>query len=225
MPRGRIGSAHWRSTLDADGIAWLTLDQAPRQLRQLAVARSHGGARRAASPSSSGRRRAALVDRVREASGFIAGADIKEFVAVRTPEQALPLRCAAARRCSTARAHCPARRSPRSTAIALGGGLELALACATACCVDDPKTTLGLPEVQLGIHPGFGGTVRAVRLIGVTAAMDLMLTDATIRPDKALALGLVDRLVPARRTATPRPARWRSTRRQRASAPLRAAAV
>jgi 3-hydroxyacyl-CoA dehydrogenase/enoyl-CoA hydratase/3-hydroxybutyryl-CoA epimerase len=77
----------------------------------------------------------------------------------------------------------------------LGGGLELALACRYRVCVDDPKATLGLPEVMLGIHPGFGGTVRAVRLVGVTAAMDMMLTGRNHRPDKALKLGLVDRVV------------------------------
>ena len=78
----------------------------------------------------------------------------------------------------------------------LGGGLELALACRYRVCVDDPQAVLGLPEVMLGIHPGFGGTVRSVRLIGVTAAMDLMLTGRNLRPDKALHLGLVDRVVP-----------------------------
>jgi len=56
--------------------------------------------------------------------------------------------------------------------------------------------TLGFPEVQLGVHPGFGGTVRAVHLAGPVAAMDLMLTGRTIRPQQALAMGLVDRLAP-----------------------------
>ena len=56
--------------------------------------------------------------------------------------------------------------------------------------------TLGFPEVQLGVHPGLGGTVRAVQLAGPIAAMDLMLTGRLIRPKKALELGLVDRLVP-----------------------------
>jgi len=62
--------------------------------------------------------------------------------------------------------------------------------------VDDPSVTLGFPEVQLGVHPGFGGTVRAVHLAGPVAAMDLMLTGRTIRPQQALAMGLVDRLAP-----------------------------
>ena len=59
---------------------------------------------------------------------------------------------------------------------ALGGGLEVALACRYRVVADDPSMTLGFPEVQLGVHPGFGGTVRAVQLAGPIAAMDLMLT-------------------------------------------------
>src|SRR4029453_980751 len=104
----------------------------------------------------------------------------------------------------------------------LGGGLELALACRYRVCVDNPKTVLGFPEVMLGIHPGFGGTVRSVRLIGVTAAMDLMLTGRNVRPDKALRLGLVDRPPPraelsaaARALALDPPAPHRASLRER----------
>jgi 3-hydroxyacyl-CoA dehydrogenase/enoyl-CoA hydratase/3-hydroxybutyryl-CoA epimerase len=79
---------------------------------------------------------------------------------------------------------------------ALGGGLELALACRYRVAANDAKLSLGLPEVQLGIHPGFGGTVRTVRLVGVRVAMDLMLTGRAYRADQALRVGLVDRLVP-----------------------------
>ena len=63
--------------------------------------------------------------------------------------------------------------------------------------MSDGRLTLGLPEVQLGIHPGFGGTVRSVQLVGVRAAMDMMLTGKNIRGDRALKMGLVDRLAPA----------------------------
>jgi 3-hydroxyacyl-CoA dehydrogenase/enoyl-CoA hydratase/3-hydroxybutyryl-CoA epimerase len=79
---------------------------------------------------------------------------------------------------------------------ALGGGLELTLACDYRVGADDGKLNLGLPEVQLGVHPGFGGTVRAPQLIGAAAALDLMLTGKSLRAAEALALGLVDRLVP-----------------------------
>src|ERR1019366_3103112 len=78
---------------------------------------------------------------------------------------------------------------------ALGGGLELVLACRYRIAVGDARLALGLPEVLLGVHPGFGGTVRSVRLLGVRPAMSLMLTGRSVRADQALKLGLVDRLV------------------------------
>ncbi len=96
---------------------------------------------------------------------------------------------------------------------ALGGGLELALAChlpgrrrrCQAC-------RLGLPEVQLGIHPGFGGTVRAVRLIGVRPALELMLKGKPFKGARALEVGLLDQLVPPGRAGRGREARCSSRR-------------
>ncbi|QRN94677.1 fatty acid oxidation complex subunit alpha FadJ [Archangium violaceum] len=79
----------------------------------------------------------------------------------------------------------------------LGGGLEWALACDYRIATDSPKTTLGLPEVQLGLIPGAGGTQRLPALIGVQAALDLILTGKNVKPSKAKKLGLVDEVVPA----------------------------
>jgi len=78
----------------------------------------------------------------------------------------------------------------------LGGGLEWALACDYRIATDSPKTTLGLPEVQLGLLPGAGGTQRLPALIGVQAALDLILTGKNVKPAKAKKLGLVDEVVP-----------------------------
>jgi 3-hydroxyacyl-CoA dehydrogenase/enoyl-CoA hydratase/3-hydroxybutyryl-CoA epimerase len=78
----------------------------------------------------------------------------------------------------------------------LGGGLELALACHQRVCSDSPKTMLGVPEVQLGLLPGGGGTQRLPRLIGITAALDMMLTGKQLRPKQALKTGLVNDVVP-----------------------------
>lgn len=78
----------------------------------------------------------------------------------------------------------------------LGGGLELALACHGRVCSDDDKTRLGLPEVQLGLLPGSGGTQRLPRLIGVSSALDMILTGKQLRPRQALKVGLVDEVVP-----------------------------
>jgi 3-hydroxyacyl-CoA dehydrogenase/enoyl-CoA hydratase/3-hydroxybutyryl-CoA epimerase len=80
----------------------------------------------------------------------------------------------------------------------LGGGLELALACRYRVAEDHRRTKLGLPEVKLGIHPGFGGTVRLPRLIGAPKAMELMLTGRTIDVRKAKKIGLIDYAVPSR---------------------------
>ncbi|MFC3396245.1 fatty acid oxidation complex subunit alpha FadJ [Brenneria rubrifaciens] len=78
----------------------------------------------------------------------------------------------------------------------LGGGLELALACDYRVCSLDEKTELGLPEVQLGLLPGSGGTQRLPRLIGVNKALDMMLTGRRVRASQALSMGLVDDAVP-----------------------------
>ncbi|WOT04027.1 fatty acid oxidation complex subunit alpha FadJ [Shewanella youngdeokensis] len=79
----------------------------------------------------------------------------------------------------------------------LGGGLELALACHQRVCSLDSKTMMGVPEVQLGLLPGGGGTQRLPRLVGITTALDLMLTGKQVRPKQALKMGLVDDIVPA----------------------------
>ncbi|GAB3032310.1 fatty acid oxidation complex subunit alpha FadJ [Bowmanella dokdonensis] len=79
---------------------------------------------------------------------------------------------------------------------ALGGGLELALCCHYRVCSLDDKTVLGLPEVQLGLLPGSGGTQRLPRLIGIQKAMTMMLTGKQLRPKQALRDGLVDDAVP-----------------------------
>jgi 3-hydroxyacyl-CoA dehydrogenase/enoyl-CoA hydratase/3-hydroxybutyryl-CoA epimerase len=78
----------------------------------------------------------------------------------------------------------------------LGGGLELALACDYRVCSDDNKTKLGLPEVQLGLLPGSGGTQRLPRLIGLLPSLDIILTGKQLRPKKALKLGVVNASVP-----------------------------
>jgi len=78
---------------------------------------------------------------------------------------------------------------------ALGGGLEWALWCDYRICTDNPKTKLGLPEVKLGLLPGFGGTQNLPALVGVQNAMDMMLTGKDIRPNKAKKMGLVDLVV------------------------------
>lgn len=126
---------------------------------------------------------------------FIAGADIHIIEAVETEEQAERL-------CGLGHAimdRIAGSHKPFVVAIngvALGGGCELALACQARIASDDPKTALGLPEVQLGVLPGFGGSQRLPRLIGIAPALDMMLTGRHIKAGKAKRLGLVDEVVP-----------------------------
>src|SRR5260221_6739606 len=187
-------STAWRLDREADGIACLTLDRPGTSANSLsrAVLLELGELLRSlnADPPRG------FIVRSGRASGFIAGADVRDFTQFRSEADALETIGNGQR----VFAQLEALPCPTVAAIqgfALGGGLELALACRYRVAVGDARLSLGLPEVQLGIHPGFGGTVRAVRLLGVRAAMELMLTGKPLRADRALAVGLVDRLVSA----------------------------
>lgn len=187
------GGRHWTLEQDAGHVAWLVFD------KQGATANSLG---RAAMEELDARlaELALLAPRglviASAKSGFIAGADVSEFAQVASPEEAVPF-IRAAHAVLDRLERLPFPTVAAINGYCLGGGLELAMACRHRVCIDDPKTVLGLPEVMLGIHPGFGGTVRAVRLVGVTAAMDMMLTGRNLRPGQALRIGLLDRVVPA----------------------------
>jgi 3-hydroxyacyl-CoA dehydrogenase/enoyl-CoA hydratase/3-hydroxybutyryl-CoA epimerase len=134
-------------------------------------------------------------------SGFIAGADIKEFVKIRTPAEGYLL-VRAAQSVLQELEDLPFPSVAALRGFALGGGLELALACTYRIGADDPALSLGLPEVMLGIHPGFGGTVRSVRTVGVRAALELMLKGRPFRAQRALSVGLLDGLVPPNELVT-----------------------
>lgn len=125
---------------------------------------------------------------------FVAGASVDFLSTLTTVETAV----AAVRQFHASLERLEASSKPVVAAIhgaCLGGGLEWALACDYRLATDSPKTALGLPEVQLGLIPGAGGTQRLPRLIGVQAALDLILTGKRLKPKKALKLGLVDELV------------------------------
>jgi 3-hydroxyacyl-CoA dehydrogenase / enoyl-CoA hydratase / 3-hydroxybutyryl-CoA epimerase len=92
---------------------------------------------------------------------------------------------------------------------ALGGGLEITLACHHRVVVDDSKVQLGFPEVQLGLLPGAGGVVRSVRMLGiVTALMSLLMEGKRVRPQQALEMGLVSELVPSADELIPAAKKW-----------------
>ena len=186
---------HWNLRRDEDGIAWLCFDKADASTnvlsRDVLVELNDQLAQLEKDLPK------ALVIHSGKKSGFIAGADIKEFTALEDADQAYEM----VRAGQHVMDRLEALKCPTIALIngfALGGGLELALACRYRILNDDPKTVIGLPEVKLGIHPGFGGTVRSVRLAGPLKAMDMMLTGKNIRPRQARAMGLVDEIVPAR---------------------------
>lgn len=138
-----------------------------------------------------------LIIRSGKAAGFVAGADINEFSQLDTPEKGRALvargwelfnRLAAVNYPTLAlvRGHC------------LGGGLELALACRYILTVDEPGTKLALPEVMLGIFPGWGGMLRLPQRVGPAAALDMMLTGKSLDAKRARNMGLADECVPPR---------------------------
>jgi 3-hydroxyacyl-CoA dehydrogenase/enoyl-CoA hydratase/3-hydroxybutyryl-CoA epimerase len=125
---------------------------------------------------------------------FIAGADIEEFVAAQTEDEFRKLSREGQQFLDTLEAS----KKPIVVAIhgaCLGGGLEISLACHYRIATGHPKTVLGLPEVQLGIIPGAGGCNRLPRLVGLRAALDMILSSRNVRPDRALRMGLVDEVV------------------------------
>ncbi len=186
---------HFRRETDSENIVWLCFDKADagtnvlspevfaeldEQLQAIAAERPRG-----------------LVILSGKANGFIAGADIKSFTRVKTENQALELlktgqevfnRLSALSFPSVALIH----------GFCLGGGTELALACRYRITRDDPGTRIGLPEVKLGIHPGWGGSARMVPLIGGIKAMDLILSGRSVDGRTGKRMGLVDRVVPER---------------------------
>jgi 3-hydroxyacyl-CoA dehydrogenase / enoyl-CoA hydratase / 3-hydroxybutyryl-CoA epimerase len=183
----------WKTDRDADAIAWLTFDKPGTSANVLSagVLRELDAVLAALEQDLP---RAVIVISAKK-SGFVAGADIKEFTGLASETSAYQL----IRPGQQVFDRLEGLRCPSVAAIhgfALGGGLELALACHYRVGVADERLSLGLPEVLLGIHPGFGGTVRTVRLAGVRAAMEMMLSGKPVRGEKALRLGLLDRLVP-----------------------------
>ncbi|HVH84489.1 MAG TPA: enoyl-CoA hydratase-related protein, partial [Steroidobacteraceae bacterium] len=182
---------NWTLERDAEGLAWLTLDKPGTSANVLSgpVLVELDGLLAALEKQPP----RALVVLSAKKSGFVAGADIREFTGITDADSGYVL----IRRGQQVLNRLAALPCPSVAAIhgfALGGGLELALACRYRVAVGDERLALGLPEVQLGIHPGFGGTVRSVQVAGVRAAMELMLTGKPVRADKALRLGLVDAL-------------------------------
>jgi 3-hydroxyacyl-CoA dehydrogenase / enoyl-CoA hydratase / 3-hydroxybutyryl-CoA epimerase len=186
---------HWKLERDGDGIVWLALDKAGSSTNTLSAdvfdeLRALLAELAAAPPQG-------VVIHSGKTNGFIAGADIDGFTQLKTVDDAIVL----VKRGWDIYNQLAAVPYPTLALIrgfCLGGGLELALACRYRVVVDEPGTRLGLPEVMLGIVPGWGGMRRLPRLTGAPAALDLLLTGKTIDARRAKQLGIADECVPAR---------------------------
>ena len=204
---------HWQLHRETDGIAIAVLDRAGESSNALSADVMAEFAQLLDQLEHEPPK--GLIIRSGKPAGFIAGADIDEFSQLDTPEKGRALvargwhlfnRLAAVSYPTLAlvRGHC------------LGGGLELALACRYLLVVDEPGTKLGLPEVMLGIFPGWGGMLRLPQRVGPAAGLEIMLSGRTVDAVKARKMGLADACVPPRvmevaarqllLSATPRPA-------------------
>ncbi len=186
---------HWKLETDADKIAWLSFDKAGTATNTLSaevIAELDAilDQLRAEPPRG-------LCIRSAKATGFIAGADVEEFTRIASTADALAI----VRRGWDVFNKLAALPFPTLALVrgfCMGGGLELALACRYRVAVDEPKTRLALPEVMLGILPGWGGVMRLPRLVGPVAALDMLLTGKGIDARRAKKMGLADAAVPPR---------------------------
>jgi 3-hydroxyacyl-CoA dehydrogenase/enoyl-CoA hydratase/3-hydroxybutyryl-CoA epimerase len=185
---------HWQTEQRPDGVLVLSFDKAGSPVNtfsQDVLIELDALLERLALDPPKG-----LVLRSAKASGFIAGADIKEFQsfdakgtvgdAIRRGQQVFQ---------RLAELPCPTVAAIHG--FCMGGGTEIALACRYRVASNDPSTRIGLPEVKLGIYPGWGGSVRLPLLVGAPAAFDMMLTGRTLSASAARGIGLVDKVVDA----------------------------
>lgn len=190
-------STHWKLVVDDNNIANLTLDRLQSSVNTLNE-EILGQLDQFLDDVLLGKTniRGLIISSAKPA-GFIAGADIEQFKQIQDINYAFEL----IRKGQRVFAKLEQLKVPTVAAIdgfCLGGGLELALACRYRIVTDSPSSRLGLPEVKLGIHPGWGGSVRMLHQVGAFAALEMMLSGRTISPREAKKKGLVDAVVPLR---------------------------
>lgn len=187
---------NWRLETDSDGIVWVYIDRQGSKVNTvnrevleefasildlLATDKTHKG----------------MVLASGKEKGFIAGADVSQFTQFKDIEEATAL-CKEAQRVVKKLEDLKMPTLAMIDGFCLGGGLEISLACRYRIAEESNKTRIGLPEVKLGIHPGWGGTVRLPRLIGAPKALDIILNGKTVSGKVAAKLGIVDAAVPKR---------------------------
>ncbi|MEO7053050.1 MAG: 3-hydroxyacyl-CoA dehydrogenase NAD-binding domain-containing protein [Rhodanobacter sp.] len=179
---------HWR-TEDDEGVITLTLDRADsgvNAINRTVLDELEQIVERLAINMPTG-----VIIHSGKSSGFAVGADIREFVEY-ARQDSVRENIEHGQRVYEALARLPCPTVAAVHGACMGGGTELILACSRRIAADEEKTRIGLPEVMLGIHPGWGGTARLPRLIGATDAMPVMLTGKALSARRALGLGVVD---------------------------------
>ncbi len=186
---------HWNLEKDSDDILWCRLDVAGKSTNVLSsdvLEEFRDIVTGVESDMPAG-----LVIASAKNSGFIAGANIDEFAGITDKDEALKYITEVHDLFNRLeKLSCPSLSLING--FCLGGGLELAMACRYRVALDDPKTRIGLPEVMLGIHPGFGGVMRMIRLAGAVQGIPLMLAGRTLDARKSKKAGLVDKVVAGR---------------------------
>lgn len=177
--------------VDDDGVAWLLLDDPAKKVNTLS-SRMFGWFAEQVERLEKERPKGLVIHSGKPAN-FVAGADIEELQALTGRQEVLEL-VRHGHELTRRLDHLPFPTAAAIHGSCLGGGLELALCCDLRVATDDPQTKLGLPEVQLGLIPGMGGTQRLPRLIGVPDALDLILTGNPKSARSARRLGLVDEI-------------------------------
>lgn len=188
-------SATFQAALRADGITWVTIDRAGEKMNTLA--QSVITELNTLLDQFDANPPKAVVFASGKKTGFIAGADISEFGAFSDMGAMKQL----VKRGYDVFERLAAVKYPTLALIdgvCLGGGMEFALACRYRVAIDSPSTRMGLPEVMLGIVPGWGGMKRLPKLVGLPAALDMLLTGKTLDPRRAKKMGLVTESVPVR---------------------------
>lgn len=141
---------------------------------------------------------AGLVLRSGKPGMFLAGADVREFVAAQqAPREQIVAVCRRGQTLLGRLAQMPFVTVAAIEGVCLGGGAELAIWCDRRILAEHPRTEIGFPEVKLGLFPGWGGTVRLPRLIGLANAVELITSGESVPPLQARALGLADDVVPS----------------------------
>lgn len=186
---------HFRLEYDVHNIVWLHLDMADSKVNLLSGAVLEE--LRSVLDQLANNVPTGVIILSDKKAGFVFGADIKEFLELDDISQSQPF---------LDRGHeimdklealtCPTVSMVKG--MCLGGGMELSLACNYIVASDDSSTKLGLPEIKLGIHPGYGGTARSIQRCGPLPAMDIMLTGRAIPSRTAKKIGLIDECVPER---------------------------